>query len=345
MKFLIRTYKESSLEEKLLWLYAAVMPLIDVFYFKFHGKKIACADIVFVVLLIVCVIKYIKGKLVINKSPLYLPLFLMPILFLFSFVNSVNIFDSLVEFTGLIYLIILFVLASNIVSTSEKLRSVLYVYIFSSVVISLLGLSALFMALISGNIETNLFLGYGTMEAMAHHFPRLSLTFESPNMSLAYLHVALVMGMILFMSQNKRKTKFFILLAIIIMFAAAFFTGSRRFAGLLLSLFIIFCWYGRGKIMSVIKYTFFSAFILVFIIAFITSIWVVFPVKISKNKASQTLSMQVNYAYSIHYLLPAVSINMLKKHPFIGVGFGTFNRNFKDNVDWGWLESSYGFAA
>ena len=345
MKSLICLYKESSLEEKLLWLYAAVMPFIDVFYFKFHGKKIVCADIVFIALFVVCVTKYIKGKLVINKSPLYLSLFLMPILFLVSFINSVNIFDSFVEFAGLIYLIILFVLVSTIVSTSKKLRSVLCVYIFSSVLISLLGLFALFAALTSGNMETNLFLGYGTMEAMAHHFPRLSLTFESPNMSLTYLHVALVMGMIFFLTQNKGKAKFFIFLAIIIMFAAAFFTGSRRFAGFLLSIFIILSWFGRGRIATMCKYISFSGFIVVFIAAFITTIWVVFPIKITGSDAPKTLNVQIQSAYSIHCLLPAVAVNMFKKHPFIGVGFGTFNRNFKDNVDWEHLEASYGFEA
>ena len=36
---------------------------------------------------------------------------------------------------------------------------------------------------------------------------------------------------------------------------------------------------------------------------------------------------------------------MIKKHPFIGVGFGTYNRHFKENVDWEWLRSAFGFKA
>lgn len=340
---LIARFKETALEEKLLWLYTALIPFLNIFYLKFHNKKIVCADIVFILLFLVCSVKYIKGKMMIGRNSIYAPLALMPVLFLPSFINSVSMRDSLVEFSGLMYLIILFILASNIVSSVGKLYSVLYVYIYSSVLLSLMGLYAIFTAFASGDMHASPLLGYGAMEAMAHHFPRLALTFVSPNMTLTYLHVALIMGLILFFTQNERRKRTIIFIATSIIFSAAFFTGSRRFAGLLLSVFLIFHWCGKGTIMNVIKYASLFAFLLVFIAAFMTSIWVMFPVRIIKNEVSKAVNIEVNYAYSIHYLLPAVSLNMFKKHPFIGIGFGTFNRNFKDNVDWNWLESSFGF--
>jgi len=36
---------------------------------------------------------------------------------------------------------------------------------------------------------------------------------------------------------------------------------------------------------------------------------------------------------------------MFEKHPVIGVGYGTYTKHFKENVDWDWVRSSFGFEA
>lgn len=338
-------WEESVWEEKLLYLYTIAIPFIDYFLFSFFGKKILYADFIFLFLFTIWVAKYLSGKIKINLIHLRFSLILLPVLFTVSLFNSSGILNSFAELLGLIYLIILFILVANVINSYKKLKIVLYLYFITSTILSLVGLGLLFKAVVLGDLSSNCFLSYGTMEAMAHHFPRIDLTFESANMALAYLHVALIFGALLFLTESIKKNKLLIILSSIVILAAAFFTGSRRFTGLLLSLFIIICWYGRGRIVSVVKYFLFLSFLLFLVVSIITSIWVVFPVKISKDDVTKNINLKATYSYSIHYLLPVVSFNMFKEHPLIGIGFGTFNKKFKDYVDWDWLESKFGFEA
>lgn len=345
MNELTDIWKNSAIEEKLLWLYTALMPFLNIFFLRLYGKKIICADLVFAVLFIILAIKYFTGKINIRNNYCGCQLLIMIALFFVSFINSVDIFGSFIELLGLVYLCSLFIAIINIADSPLKLNRLLYVYFFTSGFLALIGLLLFFTILFSGNMQNCIFFQYGAIESMAHHFPRLRLTFDSPNMPLVYWHVSLIVGAILFFSEKTRKNKLFILLICTIILAAAFITGSRRFAGLMFSLFIILCWYGRHRFAIILKYLFFLFFILFLIAAFVTSIWIVFPLTLTNDKIAKTVTLKANYAYSIHNLLPAVAINMFKKHPFLGAGFGTFNLNFKENVDWAWLKSSFSLEA
>lgn len=344
-KAMLNACKALTWEERLIYLYIITLPLLDYFVFTFFNKKVIFADFTFLILSIVLAVKYFPGKIKINLSGLKYPLILLPILFSASFLNSSSRLSSTVELISLVYLMILFLSTVNILDNPKKIRFGLWLYFITSVVLSLIGLVLFSRAVLLGDLRSTSFLGYGTMESMAHHFPRIDLAFESANMALAYLHVSLIIGSIIFLTAKSKQTKLFIVLLSLAIFITAFFTGSRRFTGLLLSLFIIFSWYGRSKIASVLKYLIFTGFLVFFAVSIITSIWVIFPLKVTKDNLSKELGVKANYAYSIHYLLPAVSLKMFKEHPFIGIGFGTFNKNFKDYVDWDWLRSSFGFEA
>lgn len=345
MKRLVSLWINSSLEEKILWLYIALMPLSGIAYFMLGIKRIGYQDFVFIVLFIIWLIKYRRGETKFSTASLGLPFIFMLGLFLLSFINSINLFNSFIELLGLIYLMTLFLLVINIISTPQKLRSLLTVFLGIATVVSLVSLFYFCLALVTGNVKDNPFLYYSTIESMAHHLPRIKLTLETPNMMLTYLHTALIIGIILLLSARTAKNKLFIFLSIVIISLAAFFTCSRRFTGLLSSLFLILCWFGKGRVAYLIKYVSFLAFIFFLIVSIITSIWVVFPVKIISDKIAKTATLKLNYKYSLHLIQPVASINMFKKHPIIGIGFGTYNRHFKENVDWGWLRSSFGFEA
>jgi O-antigen ligase len=341
----LNIWKESDWQEKLLYIYTILIPFIDYYARIILNKKILYADFVFIFLFIAWMAKYLSGKIKLKLTHLKFSLVLLPALFAVSFLNSSGIFSSIAELLGLIYLIVLFILASDILDSQGKIRFALYLYFFVSAILSVIGLGFFSLAMATGDLRTTSFLGYGTMESIAHHFPRIDLTFESANMALAYLHIALVFGIILFMTEKRKRLKAVIVLSLLIIMATAFFSGSRRFTGLLLSLFLILSWYGRGRVISALKYLLFLGFSIFLTVSIITSIWVVFPLKVTKDVSSKNIVISANYGYSIHSLLPAVSLNMFKKHPFVGVGLGTYNRNFRDYVDWEWLKTSFGFEA
>lgn len=345
LKSVLNIWKESGWEERFLYLYIILIPLIDYFAFIVLNKKILYADFIFIFLFIAWAVKYTSARPRRRLVHLKFSLILLPALFAVSFFNSSWISNSTAELLGLIYLIVLFILVGNILDSWRKISFALYLYFFVSALLSLVGLGLFSWAMATGDLRTTSFLGYSTMESMAHHFPRIDLTFESANMALVYLHIALVFGIILFLTEKRRQLRALIALSLPVILATAFFTGSRRFTGLLLSLLLILSWYGRGRIIAALKYLLFLGFLIFLTASIITSIWVVFPLKITKDNIGKNIGISANYGYSIHYLLPVVSLNMFKRHPFTGAGLGAYNRNFKDYVDWEWLKTSFGFEA
>lgn len=341
----LNIWNESSWEERLVYLYAISIPCMDHFIFIFCGKKVLYADFIFAFLFILLVVKYLSGKVKIDFAGLKYQVFILPLLFTASFLNSSSLSNSGTELIGLIYLLIVFIVVINVLKDRRKMRFVSGIYFITAAIVSSIGLFSLSKAMIWGGSKNNSFLSYGSMESVAHHFPRLDLTFGSANMALTYLHIAMIFGIFILLTETKKSIKLLIALLLGIVCMAAFFTGSRRLTGFMLTVFILLCWHGRGMICAASKHLSLLLFIFLLIASIVTSIWVVFPVSISRNEANKSLSITSSYAYSVHYLLPIVSLKMFKEHPFIGVGYGTFNRNFKEYVDWDWLESSFGFDA
>ncbi|MBM3253044.1 MAG: hypothetical protein FJZ16_02170 [Candidatus Omnitrophica bacterium] len=345
MKAVKTFWKSASIEEKLLWLYTATLPFINLPFCHFMAKKILFADLVFIVLLLVMGFKIFYKHIRFSLTPAISSLLVMLSSFVISCLNSNSIITSAVELSSLIYLMVLFVLIVNIMRDKEKLIRLLYVWIITSVSISFIGLTAFFIAILGNNITSNQFLSYSIMDSMAHHFPRIKATFAISNMFFSYLHTSFIVAVILFLLESSLRKKRVLSVCTVIILITSFLTGSRRLAGLLLSLFLILVLFGNGKMASLLKYITCSV-LSVFLVAYIvTSIWLIFPVKIIKDEAKKTIGLTVNYSYGTHFLSPAVSANMFKRHPIIGVGIGTYNRNFKDYVNWEWLSANFDFTA
>jgi len=345
MEKLKEFWSDFCIEEKLLMLYIIALFNMDIAAFVFRNKRILYADIVFLILFIIFVWRLVKREKQLKPTSLEIPLIIMVVLFTLSFLNSINLVSSFAELLGIIYLIILFFLISNIIETKKKLIPFLYLWMVISFIISLIGLSAFVLAIMNKDWINTQFLYYQTIESMAHHFPRIDSTFANANMFLTYLHVSLMFSIILFLFEENFKKRLFIIACISLILITAFFTGSRRFTGLLLSLFIILCFYGRGIFTSVLKNITFLFFLFFLILSVVTSIWVIFPFKVVKDENKKIVNLKMNYAYSLHLTQLVASINMIKNNPIIGVGFGTYNNHFKENVDWEWLRSSFGFEA
>ena len=337
-------WKSLTIEEKLLALYILAFINTQAFVFMIGSKKVLYSEVIFLLLFVIFLWKTLRIRRSISSTCLK-PIVVMAALFTVSFLNSVNLTDSFIELAGLIYLLVLFVIIINIITTYEKLRVFLSIWVGVACCVSLIGLFAFSAAMVNRNLIGNQFLLYNAIESMAHHFPRITSTFIGPNTLLTYLHVSLVFAIILLLFEDGLKKKLFILACIFVILLTAFFTGSRRFTGLLLSLFLILHFYGKGKFMRALKRVTFLGFLFFLIISIVTTIWVVFPVKVTKVEADKTISLRAQYSYSLHLLQVVTAMNMIENHPFIGVGFGTYLRHFKENVDWEWVKSSFGFEA
>ena len=149
MNRLIRIWKDSAVEEKLLWLYVVALPLMNINLFTFVGKRMLISDTVFVILLGIFLFKILlkRGKIALTK--IEGPVLIMFLSFVISFLNSRSMLNSLAELTSLLYLVLLFFLVTHIITDRNKLTRFFYVWLFASLVVSLVGLAAFCVAVLS----------------------------------------------------------------------------------------------------------------------------------------------------------------------------------------------------
>lgn len=339
--------KTLSLKEKLLALYIILLGNMDHAAFLFQGRRVMYADIVFAFLFLAALISIARENDWRAIGRMIPPFSILLIFFIPSFYNSVSITASLAELAALAYLVMLGAIACYVmVKAKNKLRAFLYFWVITASLVSLIGLIAFIAAAADKNLlHANTLLFYSRIESVAHHFPRIDSLYENANMFLTYLHTAIVFALILFFGEGAPARRKLILTCLFIMLAAAFLTGSRRFTGLLLTLFLVLQWIKGGKRLVFARYFVLASFIIFFIVSLITSIWVVFPVKILKAKDAGFPRLSADSSYSLHLLPALVSLGIVKKHPFIGCGLGTYNKRFQENVDWNFLEGSFGFEA
>lgn len=339
--------KNLSLREKLFALYIIALCNMDYAAFLFQGRRVMYADLIFIFLLSSVILNITRENNWRMALRLLLPFPLLLIFFIPSFYNSASLKSSLAEFGALAYLgLLCAVTAYTAVKAGRRFMVFLYLWVFTASFVALIGLTAFIAALADKNLlYGNTLLFYSKIESVAHHLPRIDSLYENANMFLTYLHTAITFAMVLFLGEDATARRKLILACLLIMLAAAFLTGSRRFTGLLLSLFLTLHWIKRGRMADLVKRLAFISFALFFVVSVITSIWVVFPLKIIKGKDSVMPRLNIDRSYSLHLLPPLVSLEIFKKHPFIGCGLGTYNKKFPENVDWNFLEGSFGFEA
>lgn len=343
MNRLKQIFKNSEIEVKLLWLYVAFLPLMNLPFCTISGKSVLLSDLIAVLLILTVLMKVSLSQYRPSLTYVEYCLIAMLALFSLSLMNSTSMLNSVLEMASLIYLIILFLIIKTIIINKQRLIVILYVWIFAATAVSLIGLTAFSVSVFGKAVTSNPFLTYSLMDSITHHFPRIRSTFLITNMFFSYLHISFIFAAILWMLESDKKNKFLLSVCIFVILMTSFFTGSRRFAGLLLSVFLILSLFGRGKVSSILKYATFSGFLVFFTAYIITSIWVIFPVNVTRDEASKRAGLTADYSYSMHFLSPAVSVKMFKEHPIIGVGLGTYNKRFKEYVDWEWFRSSFGF--
>ncbi len=342
-----RKFLPWGLKDWLLAAYLLFLPIMDYAPCRIYGRVVLFSDFIFIGLVLVCI-----GGMISRSKPFSFDLLDcaglgMIIMFSFSILFSKYRVQGAVELAALSYLYLLFVITRRVVTSIGKLKAMLTVWVAAALLVSLVGLAAFTHAYLSGPIRGNRFLFYMPIEAMAHHFPRIDSTFINANMLLSYLHVAICVVIILYLSSSRAKvcTRFFMIAIIMIFLITAFLTGSRRFTGLLLSLFLISLWCCSGRIARLARVFTIIGFIIFLSVSIVTTIWTIFPLSIAHDRFQQTLTIKAHTSYSLHMLPLSVALAMTARHPFLGVGLGAFNREFSSYVDWEWVKASFGLEA
>ena len=229
------------------------------------------------------------------------------IISLFSFINSVSFNASIQGMVKLLKYLLIFLVCSQAVKDKKHVQRIVFSVCCS---VSLLGLDALWQ----------FFFGYDFIHRIAlHHnigLPRASASFPNPNLLGIYMSafIPLIAGLTIIYFKGKNKVGMFFLT--ILALSGIFLTFSRG-AGLAVYLAIlILCIAGKKKLL----------------VASLIAILLIFPFVMPKD--IKKWAKEVNYNPVVFMLnqdrisIYRNTVNMVRQHPFVGVGVNTFSKNY-----------------
>ncbi len=320
--------------KKLIFLYLLILPLMSLPRLYPLGAKIQYVDIVFVPIFLLWCFQVIRNKKpwLISKG-VFISLILLIIVNLFSFLGSIDISKSLIDYLGLLYLAALFIVFSFIIKEKSIFKSAINIIFLVSIVASIIGLISLvcFKAFRFTWIQN--FLLISQIKASIAPLARIKSTFLTPEMFITFMQLGLVCGLILFEFQEKARRKVLSILGILIILLASVFAYSRPLTGLFLLLAFAFLVKKGNKLLISLKIFTTFLFVVLLLGAIISSIWMIYPVTISKDKDTKSVSITFQNSPDIRGILRKAAFSIGLKKPFFGIGQGMFTYDLKNHID------------
>jgi len=328
--------------EALLFLYIFSIPIMKVPRLPIFEQKLQYSEIFFLLLIFIFFIGLLKNDVVLIKTKdliiNYIILLISGFYILITVSSSGYQLRSIIEFCGIFYLFISYFLFTQIIRDKNLWLRIIYFWCFLVVIVLLIGFIEYFS--FSEFVSTHIS-KYSLLKNVSPFLvDRMQSTFRHPNMLASYLHISLIFLGTALVNKNNNKSLNFLLafLAFFIIFAS-FLTKSRIFAGTLLTLYLFLARF-KNKFLYL-----FRIFVLVFLVialafAVFSVIWYVFPVKVNFNKG-KIPDIAFNVEYFPYYFYQKASIDMIRKHPFFGVGIGMFNKNLINYINLEGAEHSF----
>lgn len=195
-------------------------------------ERVQVSDILFLSLFVIFLIKRLKGSVKFTFTGLRVPLAVLLASFLISGLKSALPFLSLSEAVVFAYLALIYLTAANIIVDTRTMSLCLKGYVFSSLIVALLGIAGVILA--SRGIASPFVRFYPAFFLDKSY--RLISTMPLPNMAYSYLHTGLFLCLGLLLNQRRLGGRIFYLFTLLALAAAIFFTFSRGCIALLTGL-------------------------------------------------------------------------------------------------------------
>lgn len=302
----------------------------------FLTNRIQFSEVVFSFLFFLWTKDLIKNKKLPQDPGLNKQYLLFLIFCLLSFFHSSNLFISVIELLGLIYLYVMLILVVDIVDNKRKLDTVIKVWIGTSAVVLTLGFVGWCISIVSGKGN---FFSYGLYETFPYFKTvyRAISTFRYAQGLGNYLVVSL--GFVisdLLLTQNNRY-KVFLKIMIFFICLTIFATVSMSILGFALSSFLIYNHFHKVKDLrfKIIRFLSISSIIVIFLLTTFCSIFYIRSFKIEKysKETHKELVVNIDYVYDSRLALKIAAFEMIKRHPFLGVGlaiYPSYTQKLKD---------------
>ncbi len=254
----------------------------------------------------------------VTKTPIGLAFLLLVIISLISFFNSVNLKSSLGGIGKLLKYAFLFMALAEFLKDKTHLKRIVIAII-----------CGLYMACLDGFYQ--LYFGKDLFRAKPYDFvigiARIKAAFPHTNIFAAYLTLLLPLAGVLFLYylKGKRKVLFGLLCALITY--ALFLTFSRGAIAGMAGAFLFMALVKKDKL----------------VIALLVAALILIPFMLPKNIKNWVKN--TDYAWEIflnkeRMNVYRTSLNMIKSHPFIGVGVNTYSLNYQKYK----INETYGFT-
>jgi len=158
---------------------------------------------------------------------------------------------------------------------------------------------------------------------------RITSAFHNPLALANYLIVSFGLVISEFLLTEDKKYKNFLKAILFFIWFVALFTISREILSLMVATFLIYNYFCKKRDLrfKIIKFTSVALiiFIFVFIILFCSTFYVrSFKIHDLNEISSKETPVEIKYAYSTKFAYKIAALEMLKRHPFRGVGLKMF---------------------
>jgi len=285
---------------------------------------------------------------------IYLPVFIKPITlyviaaFLSIFV-SVSMKTTVVEFVGVLYLILFFLLWINLVETKELLIYAAWCWIGVSIIVSVIGLVSIVLAY-GFNINTIFCPQFDKLPYVNDIYRVRSTFFQNEKFFSSFLLISIPLTLSIAFKDKRRNVKLLLFGAVVLFLINYFFTFTKGVIGTLVAIYIVT--FGHN-IISMQKYRWllnpFKGLGITFILIAWLLVTLVTQIEIHDHSSNtitlfdlpdkmevpfgyrpdigiEQTDIKISYNYSYYYLLKKNALQMAFDHPFTGVGNGAFKK-------------------
>ena len=305
------------------------------------GGRVQLADFAFILLFASFMLKIFQGKITLKAKNVHYVLLLYILCSLPSFMNSINVKESIVEFASIVYTVLLFALLIEVIRSKERLHLAVDLWIFTSIAVASLGVLGIFLACFF-KINTFLVMEYKVFPYLGHVFRARSTFMPNAKFLSSYLTIGIPLTIWKAHASKNKKERNFWIISLCVLFLALFFTFSRGWLGLAVCLCLMMTKVQNASFLMKFAKNFLLLFVIVFGIFIICiSLWE--PVEVQFNhyydKEFNVVEdtsivdpikglLRANFSLGItetHYLaLKKFAYKEFLTKPYIGIGLGTF---------------------
>lgn len=272
------------------------------------------------------------------KKPSILIYWLIVLLVLWSGLSVIFSVKSALSYYHFIRFIEAAALMSMILVLKIPFKRLAFVWIFSAFTQSLFAIWQWFIQYVPANKWLGLAYHYSTvggniiLETSSERWLRAYGSLPHPNILGGFLALAIIFILYFSFKAKNKAERFFVLISLVFIYPALFFTFSRSaWLGLLVSLVLFGFWLFRRK-QQLEKKIFFK---IIFLILLLTTIlaanfWQPLVTRLQGKEPLEVNSIQLRYTFNEQ------AIQVIQDHPFTGAGIGAYTYGVYETVNGSW---------